>query len=319
MNVQQPGRSGSARGGEPLIVIAGPTGSGKSAVALQLALEVGGEIVNFDSIQIYRGFDLGSAKPSLEERSIVPHHLYDIADANDPFNAADYAAAAERVCEQIVSRQRTPILVGGTGFYLRAFLSGLPRMPGADPELRARIRRIAQRRRGPERLHGLLRRVDPLAADRIAIGDRHRVERALEVWLLTGSAISTFAAPESESPSRTARKFALGLDRALLLESLERRVDAMYQAGLIRETQLLLEKVSPDARPFSSIGYREAVRFLSGELSRDLAIAETKRRTRAYAKRQMTWLRGEHDLCWIDASAGPDASRASILEILRQG
>lgn len=301
---------------ESPIVIAGPTGVGKTAVAIRLAQEIGGEIVNYDSVQIYRGFDIGSAKPSRSERETVPHHLFDIVEGDEPFNAADFAGAAERISREIAERGGIPIFVGGTGFYLRAFLSGLPQMPGADEGIRHRIRSIHSRRRGAEKLHALLRRVDPPAAERIPPGDRHRVERALEVWLITGRTISSFSAPQAESPARPARRFALSVDRPVLLESLDRRVQQMYDDGLIRETQLLLEKLPMEARPFGSIGYREAVRFLTGELSRSEAIVETRRRTRAYAKRQMTWLRGEPDVCWIDASEGTEAVVARILEAL---
>jgi tRNA dimethylallyltransferase len=166
-----------------LIVILGPTGSGKSALALRLARMAGGEIVNYDSVQIYRGFDIGSAKPSTEERAIVPHHLFDIADADEAINAADYARTARAACEDISSRGHRPILVGGTFFWLRALLSGLPEMPGRDEELRRRIRAISSLPRGPARLHRWLSRVDAVSAARIAPGDRHRDERAPDLEL----------------------------------------------------------------------------------------------------------------------------------------
>ncbi|HYO77727.1 MAG TPA: tRNA (adenosine(37)-N6)-dimethylallyltransferase MiaA, partial [Thermoanaerobaculia bacterium] len=155
----------------PLIVIAGPTGSGKSELALRLAQHLGGEIVNYDSVQIYRGFDIGSAKPSPEQRALVPHHLFDIVDADEEFNAADYAERAREVCARIA----TPILAGGTFFYLRALLSGLPTMPGRDEAVRSRIRTVSNKRGGPERLHRWLTKVDPVSGGRIAVSDRHRV------------------------------------------------------------------------------------------------------------------------------------------------
>ncbi len=284
-----------------LIVIAGPTGAGKSALALHIARSVGGEIVNYDSVQIYRGFDIGSAKPSREERSLVPHHLFDIVEADQEFNAADYGAAARQVCDDIHARGRRAILAGGTFFYLRALLSGLPEMPGRNDEVRERISRIASRPRGPERLHRWLRRVDPVSGERIAAGDRHRVERALEVWLTSGRPISTWERNvEDELPSI---KIGLAVDRQRLGPALDARVDSMYNAGLIEETRALLNRYPATARPFGTIGYKEAAAVVRGEMNEPQAIAETRRRTRAYAKRQLTWLRSERNMQWI---ASPD-------------
>jgi tRNA dimethylallyltransferase len=279
-----------------LIVIAGPTGTGKSALALRLAQTIDGEIVNYDSVQIYKGFDIGSAKPSLEERSLVPHHLYDIVEADQEFNAADYAKVARGVCSKI----HTPVLAGGTFFYLRALLGGLPEMPGRDEGIRARIRAIAKKPRGAERLHRWLSKIDPRSGRKIAPNDRHRVERALEVWLTSGRPISSWErGAADELPSI---KIALTLERARLHEVLDRRVDAMYAAGLVEETRALLEKYPHTARPFGTIGYKEAAAVVRGDIALDAAIAETKRRTRAYAKRQMTWLRSERNVQWLDAT-----------------
>ena len=291
-----------------LVVIAGPTGVGKSDVALRLAETVGGEIVNYDSVQIYRGFDIGSAKPAADTRRRVPHHLYDVAEADHELNAAHYARMARPLCEEILARGHIPILVGGTFFYLRALLAGLPEMPGRDEDLRARIGRIAQRKRGPERLHRWLTRVDPQSGKRIAPADRHRVERALEVWMTGGRPISKFER-QSERPSI---KIALSLDRQALTAALDRRVEEMYSAGLIDETKRLLGSYPRSAKPFSTIGYREAVAVVSGELTLEHAIAETKRRTRAYAKRQMTWLRAERNVHWIDAGNREKAFAAAL-------
>jgi tRNA dimethylallyltransferase len=295
------------------VVLAGPTGAGKSRLALRLALAAGGEIVNYDSIQIYRGFDIGSAKPSAEERAAVPHHLFDIVEASAEFNAADYARMARAVCEEISGRGHLAILAGGTFFYLRALLAGLPEMPGRDEAVRGRLRAIAARPRGPMRLHRWLSVVDPRTAARVAPGDRHRVERALEVWITSGSPISAWplpaAEPEQELP---ALKLGLNLERAELVRRLDDRVTAMYRAGLIEETRALLERYSPDARPFGSIGYREALAVIRGEASEEEAIAETRRRTRAYAKRQMTWLRSERNVHWFDAADEEETFRAAL-------
>ncbi|HEV7922783.1 MAG TPA: tRNA (adenosine(37)-N6)-dimethylallyltransferase MiaA [Thermoanaerobaculia bacterium] len=285
------------------VVIAGPTGSGKSELAIRLAETIGGEIVNFDSVQIYRGFDIGSAKPSAETRARVPHHLFDLIEATEEFNAADYARMARAACEGIEQRGKTPILVGGTFFYLRALLAGLPEMPGRDANIRERIHRIAGKPGGQARLYGWLSKIDPQSGRKIAPADRHRVERALEVWLVTGRPISSWERPTADPNAETpALKMALTLDRPRLVEMLDRRVDAMYAAGLVEETRALLARYPPSARPFTSIGYAEAAAVLAGEMALDAAMAETRRRTRAYAKRQMTWLRSERNVQWLDAT-----------------
>ncbi len=298
-----------------LIVIAGPTGSGKSALALHLAQTLGGEIVNCDSVQIYRGFDIGSAKPSPEDRALVPHHLFDIADADEEFNAADYGRAARAVCTEIHARGNHAILAGGTFFYLRALLGGLPEMPGRNDELRARIRAIASKPNGPARLHRWLTRVDPVSGARIAAGDRHRVERALEVWLTSGRPISSWdRAVDDDLPSI---KIGLRLERPRLTAVLDARVESMYNAGLIEETRGLLERFPAAARPFGTIGYKEAAAVVRGEMKVADAVAETKRRTRAYAKRQMTWLRSERNVQWIEA-ADRDHTRAAALRVIEE-
>jgi tRNA dimethylallyltransferase len=297
----------------PLIVIAGPTGSGKSELALRLAQQLGGEIVNYDSVQIYRGFDIGSAKPPREQRALVPHHLFDIVDADEEFNAADYGRLARQTCASIA----TPILAGGTFFYLRALLSGLPEMPGRDEAVRARINAISRKPRGPERLHRWLCRIDPISGRKIAPADRHRVERALEVWITSGSPISNWERKAAdELPSI---KLALRIEKPTLAPMLDARVEAMFRGGLIEETRALLERFPATARPFGTIGYREAVAVIRGEMQEADAIAETRRRTRAYAKRQMTWLRAERNVHWVDATNRDQAFAAAlrIIEVER--
>jgi len=292
-----------------LIVLAGPTGTGKSDLALRLATHLGGEIVNYDSVQIYRGFDIGSAKPSLEERARVPHHLFDILDADDEFNAADYG----RIAREIVARVQTPILVGGTFFYLRALLSGLPEMPGRDEALRARIHRIASTPRGAARLHRWLSKIDPQSGRKIAPADRHRVERALEVWIKSGRPISSW---DPESPEELPSiKIGLAVDRKRHAAILDARVEAMFAAGLVDETRALLERFPATARPFGTIGYKEAAAVVGGEMTMSDAIAETKRRTRAYAKRQLTWLRSEQNVHWVEAD-DRDAAFAAALRTI---
>jgi len=282
-----------------VVVIAGPTGVGKSDLALRIAESRRGEIVNFDSIQVYRGFDIGSAKPSLEVRVRVPHYLFDVLDADQEFNAAGYARAARPIVDDVTARGKLPILVGGTFFYLRALLAGLPEMPGRDETIRKRLRNIK-----PERLHRWLSKVDPQSGRNIAPTDRHRVERALEVWILSGRPISNWERPTEEMP---AMKIALSLERQQLVKILDARVDEMYRAGLIEETRALLQRYPPSARPFSAIGYREVASVIDGKMTIDEAMTETRRRTRAYAKRQVTWLRAERNVHWVDAADRDEA------------
>jgi len=296
----------------PLLVIAGPTGTGKSDLALRLALALKGEIVNYDSVQIYRGFDIGSAKPSVATRAIVPHHLFDIIDATDEFNAADYARMARDTCASIDARGKRAILAGGTFFYLRALLSGLPEMPGRNEAVRERLRAIAQKPRGPERLHRWLSKIDPQSGRKIALADRHRVERALEVWVTSGRPISEWERPTAVAEELPAIKIALTLERPRLVEILDARVDAMYGGGLVDETRELLRQFPRASRPFGTIGYAEATAVVAGEMLLPEAIAETKRRTRAYAKRQMTWLRSERNVHWIDAGNRDQAFAAAM-------
>ncbi len=258
-------------------------------------------------MQIYRGFDIGSAKPPAEERARVPHHLFDIVDADQEFNAADYARLAHEVCARI----EKPILAGGTFFYLRAFLSGLPEMPGRDEAVRARLRRIANRARGPAKLHRWLSKIDPRSGRKIAPADRHRVERALEVWITSGRPISSWE-PDAES-ELPAIKIGLRVARERLVPILDARVEQMYRDGLIEETRGLLTRFDVTARPFGTIGYKEAAAVVAGEMTAGEAIDETKRRTRAYAKRQMTWLRSERNVQWVDAGEGALAAALRII------
>jgi len=296
-----------------VVVIAGPTGTGKSELAVRLAEKLRGEIINYDSIQLYRGFDIGSAKPSVAERARVPNHLFDTLEADVEFNAAEYARAARPLIEKIAR----PILVGGTFFYLRAVLAGLPEMPARDAAVRARLRHIASASHGQERLHRWLSKVDPKSGAAIAPGDRHRVERALEVWIVSGQPISIWQRPTPMAEEIPSIKIALALDRQQLVKSLDARVDAMYAAGLIEETRRLLQRYPPTARPFDAIGYREASAVISDRLTESQAIAETRRRTRAYAKRQVTWLRAERNVHWVDA-ADRDAAFATALRLVEE-
>jgi tRNA dimethylallyltransferase len=299
-----------------LLLISGPTGVGKSEVAVRLAQRVGGEIVNADSIQLYAGFDIGSAKPARELRESVPHHLFDVLGADDDVDAFAWSRMAEEAIDEIVVRGHTPVVVGGTNFYLRALTRGLPVLPEKDELLRSRIRRIIGRPRGGRHLHHLLSLVDPISGERIERTDRHRLERALEVYLISGRPLSSFEAPSAATPpKRPYLQFALSLDRDVLRERLDRRVETMYREGLVDEVRRILTRYPPTARALGSIGYREALAVIEGDLDLAGAIDETKRRTRAYSKRQMTWLRAERDVHWLDAARPVDELVRTIVAI----
>jgi tRNA dimethylallyltransferase len=286
-----------------LIAIVGPTASGKSALALRLASERPAEIVSCDSLQVYRGLDIGSAKPSPAEQRAVPHHLIDLVDPDGSFSAAEWAAAAARAIEGIFARGRLPLVVGGTGLYLRALLEGLFDGPARHPELRARLEALALRH-GDARLHRVLARVDPAAAARIPVRDRLRVVRALEVWFASGRAISEVQ-PTARPAIADVEVLTLGLspEREPLQQAVERRTEAMLGAGLVEEVAGLLARgYAPELRPLQAIGYREAVAVARGELE----LPEARRRivtaTLRYAKRQRTWFRHQARVEWCSSA-----------------
>lgn len=300
-----------------LVLISGATGTGKSVVAAALAERIGGEIINADSVQIYRGFDIGSAKPDPTLLRSVPHHLYDRLEPEEHLDAARWTEMAEELIEAIDRRHNTPIIVGGTNFYLRALVRGLPRMPARQPQLRLRLEEIFERPSGARHLHRLLRAIDPASGARIDRADHHRVGRAIEVLAASGRPLSSFDPPSPADPPRYPyAQFALSLDRSELRRKLDFRVRTMYEAGLIEEVRNLLAAHSSDLRPFASIGYKEAVDYIRGELDRSAAIETTMRRTRAYARRQMTWLRAERDVQWLDASVPVDRIVQLIVDAL---
>jgi tRNA dimethylallyltransferase len=276
----------------PLIAIVGPTASGKSALALRVARQYRGEIVSCDSLQVYRGLDIGSAKPTLEERREVPHHLIDVVDPDGAFSAADYGRLARAAVSEIRGRERLPIVVGGTGLYLRALLVGLFDGPGRDDRLRRRFTALAERF-GDDRLHRLLVRVDPLAGSRIEARDRVRVVRALEVLWSTGLPISSHHRAGAD-PLVGFDILVVGLapDRASLRARVELRTDEMLARGLQREVEGLLgHGYSPDLRPLKAIGYRQMTQVVRGDGTVATARHDIVVATMRYAKRQMTWFR----------------------------
>jgi tRNA dimethylallyltransferase len=299
--------------------IVGPTASGKSDLGIALALELGGEIVNLDSVQVYRRIEVATAKVPLEERRGVPHHLIDIADPTTNFTAGEWARTAAATIEEIERRGNVAILVGGTGFYLRALTEGLFEGPVVPASLRERLKeRLA--RVGPDRLHRLLARLDPLTARRLAPRDSSRVIRALEVRLSTGRALSTLhaqipPAPPSRDIADRVRIFALSPPRDALYARIDLRADRMFAAGLVEEVRdLLFEGVPRDAKAFGAHGYRRVVEHLFGERSLESTIEQTKLDTRHYAKRQGTWWRGTPGVRWVSAfGESVEALRVTLL------
>ena len=305
------------------IALMGPTGSGKTALALDWAQRYGGEIVSVDSALVYRGLDIGAAKPTADELAAVPHHLIDVREPWQPYSAADFAHDARAAVEGILARGRLPMLAGGTGLYFRALLQGLSPMPEADPATRAQLEAEAGER-GWAAMHAELAKVDPAAAARIHATDPQRIQRALEVYRLSGRPISEWqrdsVAASQQFPCRVLKLAVAPHDRSVLHARIEARFDAMLDAGFLdevralREMPALREHPAPlDLPALRAVGYRQAWEHLDGVLSaaefRDRAIFAT----RQLAKRQLTWLRGGLELQWFD----PASDRARLMQALQ--
>ena len=283
----------------PLVAVAGPTGSGKSDLALALAERFGGEIVNCDSLQVYRYFDIGTAKLPEADRRGVPHHLMDILDPNEIFTAGEYARAARQTIAAISARGNLPVVAGGTGFYLRALLDGLFEGPSRDQVLRDRL--ADRERRRPGSLHRLLTRFDRETARRIHPNDAPKVTRALEVCLLARRPVSELFR-QGRDALRGYRVLKLGLlpGRDALYERLDARCRAMFEGGLVEEVRRVLALgFPPSSKPFESHGYKQALQLIQGELNPREALFYAQRNTRRYAKRQITWFRRESGLEWL--------------------
>ena len=291
-----------------LLVLLGPTASGKTALSLQLARQFPAEIVSCDSVAVYREMEIGTAKPTPEERRQAPHHMIDVVDPSEPFTAGDYSRQARRAVAGIKLRGKLPVVTGGTGLYLRALIDGLFPAPAGleqrSPELRDRLRSI-EKLKGPSWLHRILKRLDPEAARQIYANDLPKLIRAIEVCLL-GSRPMTEAWQQGRNALEGYRILRIGLDpdRPALYQRINRRAQAMFEngpgvPGLIEETRQLALKYGEDARPLTSLGYRQALATLRGEMTLAEAIASAQQGHRNYAKRQMTWFRREPGVHWL--------------------
>jgi tRNA dimethylallyltransferase len=285
-----------------VLVILGPTCVGKTQVSLKLADILNGEIVSFDSRQIYRYLDIGTAKPTKEERDRIRHHLIDQVSPDQKFTAADYGKEARRIIRQIAERNKQPIAVGGSGLYLRALTQGFFKGPGADERIRKKLMREAQKF-GEPHLFRRLRTIDPEAAGRIHPNDSVRIIRALEVYELTGKPISLLQRQEDYQafPMRFVR-IGLNIERSKLYRRIERRVGEMISAGLVEEVKMLKEMgFSPMLKALKTVGYQELFAHLDGKVDLNTAIENIGMNTRHYAKRQLTWFRRDKEIIWLDA------------------
>lgn len=305
---------------KPVVAIVGPTGAGKSELALRVAEEFAGEVVNCDSLQIYRHFDIGTAKLTPADMRGVPHHLIDILDPDQVFTAGEYARLGRTALAAISERDKLPVVAGGTGFYLRALFEGLFRGPARDAALRERL--AAREHRKPGSLHRLLRRFDAAAAARIHRNDVPKVMRALEVCVLARRPVSEmFREGRDRLVGFRTLKMGLAPDRDELYGRLDERCRRMFESGLAEEVQRILNRGFPlVAKPFESHGYRQAVQMLRGELNANEALFYAQRNTRNYAKRQMTWFRKEPDMEWLKGFGGEariqEAALARVHEFL---
>ena len=305
----------------PVIAIVGPTASGKSTLGIEVALKTDGEIINCDSVQVYREIEIATAKVPLEERKGIPHHLIDFVPPSINYTAVDWAREAARKIEEIESGGHVPLLVGGTGFYLRALRRPFFNSPQTDESLRRRLNRI-RKKRGAEHLHHILQRLDRRAAQQLYPRDWPRVQRAIEVYLQTGRSIvdQKDERPEAHESSRRLRILALNPPRAELYARINERTEAHFAAGLVEEVRDLLSRgVPPESNALGAHGYRRVVEYLQGKRNLSSAIEQTKLDVRHYAKRQLTWFRHEPGVEWFAGFGEENRILAAVLEALASG
>jgi len=304
---------------EPLLVVVlGPTASGKTALALAIARRFDGEIVNCDSVAMYREFDIGTAKPSAAERAEIPHHIVDCVDPTVSVTAGEYSRQARQVLREIQQRHHLPIVSGGTGLYLRALLEGLFPGPQRSEELRAKLRE-RNARRGGERLHRILKRLDPAAAERIHANDVPKLIRAIEVCLAARQPMTELW-KEGREPLRGFRILRIGLnpERDALYARINQRAAAMFEHGLVAETRQLWQKYGDAARPLTSLGYKQAMQVVRGEVGEKAAMEAAQQAHRNYAKRQMTWFRREPEVTWLTGFGDDSAIQAVSLALVEK-
>jgi len=301
----------------PLVVIVGPTASGKSSLAIHLAETFHAEIVSCDSVAVYREMEIGTAKPSFEDRARVPHHLIDIVSPDQPFTAGDYSRHAREALAGIQARGRLAIVAGGTGLYLRALIDGLSPAPPRQPELRAELRRAAAEH-GPQHLHHQLAQIDPAAAATIHPNDLSKLVRAIEVSLAAREPI-TSQWQKGRDALTGYRILRIGLDpgRERLYDRINHRAAEMFDRGLVEETARLVERYGYDCRPLTSLGYAEAVSVLRGESTREQAVARAQQGHRNYAKRQGTWFRRDQEIHWLHGAGGDESILETAASLLR--
>jgi tRNA dimethylallyltransferase len=302
--------------GKPLIVLVGPTASGKTTLALNLAEKFNGEIISCDSVAVYREMEIGTAKPSHEERALIQHHMIDIAWPDEACTAGDYSRQAREALTAIAERGHLPIVAGGTGLYLRALIDGLFPAPPQKEGRRDRLRKLASTR-GPAYLHRMLTRLDPAAASAIHVNDVPKVVRAIEVSLAADQPLTQqWQKGRDTLTGYNILRLGLNPPRARLYERINQRAAAMFDRGLIEETERLVARYGEDCRPLTSLGYAEATAVLKNQLTREQAVAQAQQGHRNYAKRQLTWFRREPGMHWLEGCGGDEDITDHALQLV---